>query len=199
MNMKSRSWVLVGCLWGLVMCSEAVAQEVDRAADKSYKYSDDKFDFTIVVSPPWKSARLQDYTVPGVARAAFAGVSGSSIVVFVQEPGKDFTPRFILDASVKGIEEGLGAATQTKEVREVAGKQAMWLVVHGKGTGSAIDGKNDVPTTQHWVAIPREKDVIVVLLTCPTLDFQAHAKSFEQSLKSLVVGGKQTATQRDSK
>ena len=74
----------------------------------------------------------------------------------------------------------------------------MWLIVEGKGTGGAIDGKGDVQTTQHWVAIPREKDIVVALLTSPASDFAENRKSFEAALKTFEVGGEQTEEQAAS-
>jgi hypothetical protein len=169
------------------------------AEEPAGKYNDEKYDFSITVSEPWKSARLQDYTVPGVARTAYSRSAGASIVLFVQEPGKAFEPRFLVDESAKSMEKNLGATVREKEVRTVAGKKAMWLVVEGNGTGGAIDGKGSIKTSQHWVAIPREKDVIVAILTSPTTEFPENRKAFEVSLKTLVVGGKQTEPQSESK
>ena len=163
------------------------------------KYSDDKYDFAIVVSEPWKNAPLQGYTVPGIARAAYAGSKASSIVLFVQEPGKAFDPRFLVDESAKSMEKNLGATVSEKDVRDVDGKKAMSLVVEGKGTGGAIDGKGSVQTSQHWIAIPREKDVIVALLTSPTEDFKTNQKSFLASIKQFKIGGAQTDDQKGSK
>ncbi len=169
------------------------------AEEQGGKYVDTKYDFSVTVPEPWESTRLQGYTVPGVARTAYSRPGGASIVFFVQEPGRDFEPRFLVDESAKSIEKNLGATVQEKEVRSVAGKKAMWLIVEGNGTGGAIDGKGTVRTTQHWVAIPREKDVIVALLTSPTSEFPENRKTFEASLKKFVVGGKQTAAQSESK
>ncbi len=182
-----------------LMAGFVISQETQANKSKTPKSTDDKYDFSLTVSPEWKSAPLQGYTVPGVARMAFTGDKGASIVVFIQEPGKDYTPRFLVDESAKGMEKGLGAEVKLKEVRTVAGKQAMWMVVQGKGTGGAIDGKGTILTSQHWVAVPREKDIVIVLLTSPTSDFTRNAKSFEEVLKTLVVGGKQSAEQSDSK
>ena len=167
--------------------------------DGQDKYSDDKYDFAIVVSEPWKNAPLQGYTVPGIARAAYAGSKASSIVLFVQEPGKAFDPRFLVDESAKSMEKNLGATVSEKDVRDVDGKKAMSLVVEGKGTGGAIDGKGSVQTSQHWIAIPREKDVIVALLTSPTQDFKTNQKSFLASIKQFKIGGTQTDDQKGSK
>ena len=185
----------------LTACFTLLMQSVGTslAEEPASKYVDDKYDFSITVAKPWKNARLQDYTVPGVPRTAYSRPNGASFVLFLQEPGKDFEPRFLVDESAKSIEKNLGATVREKEVRSVAGKKAMWLIVEGNGTGGAIDGKGAVKTTQHWVAIPREKDVVVALLTSPTSEFPENRKTFEESLKSLVVGGKQTAAQSESK
>jgi hypothetical protein len=169
------------------------------AQEQADKYVDDKYEFSVTVSQPWKNARLQNYSVPGVARTAYARPGGASIVVFVQEPGRAFEPRFLVDESAKAMEKNLGATVREKDVRSVGGKKAMWLIVEGKGTGGAIDGKGSVKTSQHWVAIPREKDVIVALLTSPTTSFAENKKSFEEAIKTLVVGGNQTVAQGESK
>lgn len=184
---------LLGLIAVLFPRVDAVAQ------DAKNKYSDDKYNFAIEVSEPWKNAPLQGYTVPGVARAAYAGSKGASIVLFVQEPGKAFDPRFLVDESAKSMEKNLGATVSEKDVRDVDGKKAMSLVVEGKGTGGAIDGKGTVQTSQHWIAIPREKDVIVALLTSPTPDFKTNQKSFLASIKQLKIGGIQTDDQKGSK
>jgi hypothetical protein len=169
------------------------------AQDETNKYSDDKYDFTIEVSQPWRNAPLQRYTVPGVARAAYAGSKGASIVLFVQEPGRAFDPRFLVDESAKSMEKSLGATVSEKDVLDVDGKKAMSLVVEGKGTGGAIDGKGSVQTSQHWIAIPREKDIIVALLTSPAESFKANQKSFLESIRRFKIGGTQTTDQRESK
>lgn len=185
--------MLVGTFALLLSLQHAVAQE------KPDEYTDSKYEFSITVPPDWKSARLQGYAVPGIARAAYARPDGVSIVLFVQEPGRAFEPRFLVDESAKSMDKNLGATIVESGVREVGGKKAMWLIVEGKGTGVAIDGKGSVKTSQHWIAIPREKDVIVALLTSPTADFEEHDKSFIEIIKTLKVGGKQTAAQSESK
>jgi len=186
--------------WLLTCFQPAILSAQPAQSDSGQlKYTDDKYEFSISVDGTWEDARLQGFAVPGVARVAYSGKAGACLVVFIQEPDQAFDPRFLVDESAKGLEHALGATTKVKEVRSVAGKQAMWLVVQGKGTGSAIDGKNDIPTTQHWVAIPREKDIVIALLTCSTADYETLSKSFAASLETLVVGGKQTATQSASK
>lgn len=168
------------------------------AEEQANKYVDGKYNFSLTVSEPWKNARLQAYSVPGVARTAYAGAGEASIVVFVQEPGQAYEPRFLVEESAKSIEKNLKATVREKDVRTIAGKKAMWLIVEGNGTGAAIDGKGSVKTTQHWLAIPREKDVVVVLLTSPSAAFKENEKSFEQVIKTLTVGGSQSEAQQQS-
>lgn len=193
-NIRRCVAALLGSILVFVATRAAFAAEDDGG-----KYSDEKYGFVLTVSSTWKSAPLQAYSVPGVARAAWKGAGNASIVAFVQEPGKAFSPRFLVDASAASMKTALGAKVVAQEVKAVAGKQAMWLVVEGKGTGGAIDGKGDVATTQHWVAIPREKDILVVLLTCPAADYPAAEKAFVTAVDAMTVKGDQTAEQKDAK
>ncbi len=169
------------------------------AAQADDVYSDDRYQFKVAVPGPWEKAALGGYTVPGTARAAWSGKDNASIVAFVQEPGQPLSPRVLLDASAKSTEEKLGAKILEQEVRTVSGKKAMWLSYEGKGTGGAVIGQGDVPTTQHWVAIPREGDIVILLLTCPSKDYKAAKASFERALKSFEVQGKQTREQEAAK
>jgi hypothetical protein len=74
-----------------------------------------------------------------------------------------------------------------KEVRQIAGREAMWMVVEGAGTGSAMTGSGPVKTIQHWIAIPRVDHVLVALLTSPAGTFAASQKLFLESISTLVV------------
>ena len=168
-------------------------------AQEQETYHDDRYDFKLIVSKPWEKAALSHYQVPGTARAAWSGKNSSSIVAFVQEPDRALTPRFLLDASAKALEIQLKAKILEKEVKKVGGKQAMWLYFEGKGTGGAVTGNGDVLTTQHWVAIPRDKEVIVLLLTCPSADYKELKTSFEKAVEGFEIGGKQTEEQQASK
>ncbi len=169
------------------------------AADDAGTYKDEKYQFTLKVAKPWTSAQLAGYTVPGVARAAWSGEKNSSIVVFVQEPGKDFSPRFLLDASAESMKAKLAAKIVAQEIRSVGGMKAMWLIVSAPGTGGAIIPSGQVDTTQHWVAIPREKDIVVVLLTTPTDGYEALKPSFEKTVADFEIQGTQTDEQKNSK
>jgi hypothetical protein len=66
----------------------------------------------------------------------------------------------------------------------------MFLAYTAKGTGGAADGKGGVPTTVHWVAIPRERTILSFYLTCAEGYVDAHVPVFEELLKSVDWTGK---------
>lgn len=148
---------------------------------------DREYGFTISVDTSWKPAPLEAYIVPGIARMAFSRPGGVSLNVFIQDTGALIDVSWLLAESTKAQEEKVAVNFLTKEVRKVAGRDAMWMVVEGLGTGSAITGNGPVKTTQHWIAIPRETDVVVVLLTCPSGSFAANDELFLKTVESLKL------------
>lgn len=161
--------------------------------------SDEWCGFSVSVAEPWQRAPLRGYTAPGAIRCAWSGPNGASIVIFLQEPGVAVSPRVMLDGSAKAQNDKLGATVSVEAVRQIADMQAMWMVVSGKGNGGAIDNKGNIQTKQHWVAVPRERDVVVVLLSCPEVDYAGLQKSFESAVASLKLSGSQTAEQKSAK
>jgi hypothetical protein len=183
----------------LLVAATAIALSTIAAADDVKKYVDEKFAFSLTVPEPWAGAPLAQYTVPGTVRAAWSGKDNASLLAFVQEPGQAFSPRFLVDESAKAMRERLGCEIKASEVKTVSGKKAMWLVATGKGTGGTLTGQGDVETTTHWVAVPREKDIVILLLTCPAADYEKLLPSYQTAIKSLEVNGTQTAEQSAAK
>lgn len=149
------------------------------------RFFDSKYKVSIDLGDAWKPAPSESVTVPGDLRSAYVRPGGVSLNLFVQETGAAVDPSWMLAESVKAQEEKLAATVVEKDVRQVAGHEAMWMIVEGMGSGSAIDGKGPVKTTQHWVAIPRETHVLVALLTSPSGTYKSNRELFEQSLESL--------------
>src|SRR5215203_1569194 len=147
----------------------------------------------------WQQGDPTKFTLPGDICCAWSPDNVASIVAFVQQTGKPLNPKVLLDQSAQALQTGVGAQVKTKEVLDVGGKRAFSLVVTAPGNGAAIDGKGTVQTTQHWVAIPREKDVIIFLMTTPDEKFAANEQVFQSVLSSLQVSGTQTADQQASK
>lgn len=155
----------------------------------------------ISFAPPqgWQQGDPTKFTLPGDICCAWSPDNVSSIVAFVQKTGKPLNPKVLMDQSAQALQTGVGAQVKTKEVRDFGGKRGFSLVVSAPGNGAALDGKGTVPTTQHWVAIPREQDVIIFLMTTPDEKFDANEQAFQALLTSLKVSGTQTADQQASK
>jgi len=143
----------------------------------------------------WQQGDPTKFTLPGDICCAWSPDNVSSIVAFVQQTGKPLNPKVLLDQSAQALQTGVGAQVKTKEVADFGGKRGFSLVVSAPGNGAAIDGKGTVPTTQHWVAIPREQDVIIFLMTTPDEKFAANEQVFQSLLSSLKVNGTQTPDQ----
>jgi hypothetical protein len=118
-------------------------------------------------------------------------------VVIVETPLPAIRPRTLLELLAVGA-QAASAQVKAAELRTVAGMRATWWVITGRGTGQALDGMSDIPTTQHTVGIPREKDILILVLTSPTDQYPAALKEFEQLLKTLKVEGKQTKEQAEA-
>jgi hypothetical protein len=56
-----------------------------------------------------------------------------------------------------------------------------------------------VRTTQHWLAVPREKDVVIFLMTTPDEKFAANEATFQAMLSSAKLSGTQTPDQQAAK
>lgn len=152
-------------------------------------------------APPqgWQPGDPTKFAVPGTICCVWSPDNISSVAVFVQNSGKPYNPRTLLNQSAEGLQKSLGAEVRTKEVVNVGGMTGFSLVVSGNGTGAGIDGKGTVRTDQHWVAVPRDKDVVILLMTTPDDKFAANEAAFQTMLSSLKVSGTQTPDQQAAK
>jgi hypothetical protein len=144
----------------------------------------------------WQQGDATKFTVPGNICCVWSPDNISSIAVFAQNSGKPYNPRVLLDQSADGLQKSLGAEVRTKEVINVGGMRGFSLVVSGPGTGAGIDGKGTVRTSQHWVAVPRDKDVVIFLMTTPDEKFAANEAAFQTMLGTLKITGTQTPDQQ---
>ena len=167
----------------------------DEPAAAKRVYVDEDYDFRL--SPPagWQRGNPARISVPGEVCRAWTSDGQTSIVVFIQKPGTALHPKSLLDSTVHGLEK-LGATVEEQEVRAIGGMQAMWVRIEGPGTGGALIDKGKVPTGQIWVAIPRESDILVLVLTAPVEGWTIAETAFKAMLGTLEMGGRQTAEQR---
>jgi len=158
---------------------------------------DQSYDFSMTGPDEWKRATdTSSITVPGEVRCVWSPDGTTILVAFVQKVHRPTSPRTLLTQSASAIQKGLGATVPEQSVRDVGGMRAMWMVVNGKGTGAALTATGDVPTAQHWVAIPRAQDIVIFLLTAPQDKFADQDQIFQTALQTLKVGGAQTPEQK---
>jgi hypothetical protein len=158
------------------------------------------FGFSFTAPQGWTQATdTSSINVPGEVCCAWSPDGTSTLTVFRQRPKGAVSPRVLLDASTKAFQTSLGATVDEQAVRDVGGMRAMWMIITGKGTGAAIDGKGTVPTSQHWVAIPRSNDVLIFLLIAPQDKFATYDGALQQALASIQLTGQQTAAQKAAK
>jgi hypothetical protein len=152
-------------------------------------------------APPqgWQQGDPTKFAVPGTICCVWSPDNASSIAVFVQNSGKPYNPRTLLNQSAEGLQKSLGAEVRQKDVINVGGMRGFSLVVSGAGTGAGIDGKGSIRTDQHWVAVPRDKDVVILLMTTADDKFAANEAAFQTMLSSLKITGTQTPDQQAAK
>ncbi len=146
----------------------------------------------------WQEGDPTKFTLPGDICCAWSPDNVASIVAFVQRPGKPLNPKVLLEQSAQALQSAVGAEVKTKEITDVGGMRGFSLVVTAPGNGAAIDGKGTVPTTQHWIAVPREQDVIIFLMTSPDSTFAQNEQVFQTVLGTLKISGTQTAEQQQA-
>ena len=107
--------------------------------------------------------------------------------MFLRFSGRAFTPQKLLDLSIPGLTNS-GAQVVEKDVREVGGKQAMWLVVERKSkTGFNLTDTGNVATRQLWGTVPRihngNQNIVVFLLNAQTTDDEARVQEVQAMLR----------------
>ena len=159
---------------------------------------DQSYDWSMTGPDEWVRAKdTASVTVPGEVRCVWSPDGTTILVAFIQKVHRPANPRALLNQSVAALQKSLGATAQEQGVRDVGGMRAMWMVVSGNGTGAALSKTGTVPTSQHWVAIPRaNNDILIFLLTAPTAKFPDQDQILQTALGTLKVGGTQTPEQK---
>lgn len=159
-------------------------------------YTDEVHGITVQEPGNWERGKKEAVSMPGQVSMVWSPDGTTTATIFVQKPGKAVNPWLLLAESAKALKGALNVTSRTEEVRDVAGMKAMYLLVEGMGTGAAIDGKGTVPTLQHWVAIPRQEDIVILLLITTSGNYSITGPPFDQMVSSLQLTGEQTPGQQ---
>jgi hypothetical protein len=131
----------------------------------------------------WIRANPALLDVPGKVLRAWTRDGTATVAVFRWEIAPGVEPP-LLSRLAAALEAALGAEVQAREVQEIRGLKAVGLVATGTGIGG--DGPR---IQQHWVAIPRQTDVVVLLLSTPEASFAADERTFDRMLASVEIQG----------
>jgi hypothetical protein len=150
------------------------------------------------LAPParWRAVEPGTFAVPGTLRAGWSPDDNTSILAFTTHLSAPVTASFLLSQHQAAAKRTRGAAVKEERTFELAGMRAMSFVFTAPGTGGAIDSRGGEPTAQHWVAIPHQRDVLFLLLTCPEPALAAADATFRTLLSTLEVAGTQTDQQK---
>jgi hypothetical protein len=147
-------------------------------------YADAELGIKMSAPGTWIRANPALLDVPGRTLRAWTRDGTATVVVFQWQTVPAASPPLLLDRLAAELEDGLGAEVQAREVQEIGGLRAVGLVATGTGKGG--DGPR---IKQHWVAIPRQRDVVVLVLSTPEASFAKDERIFDRMLASVEILG----------
>lgn len=162
-------------------------------APEARVFADEALGIRMAAPGWWIRANPALLAVPGEVLQAWTRDGAATIVLLRQETDRPWSPRDLLDVTAAALESAVGAEIQAQEVHDAAGMRAAGLVA----AGTRKDGSGR--TKQRWVAIPRQADVLVFLLSAPEASFADDDRIFGKMLASVEIRGTQTPEQRAAK
>lgn len=129
----------------------------------------------------WIRANPALLAAPGKILRAWWKGGDTVILVARQETASAWSEAETLGQANAAL-DSLGAEVQAREVHKLDGLRALGLVAAGTGE----DGERP-RTKQHWVVLPRKKDVLLFLLSAPEASFAASEQIFEKMLASIEI------------
>ncbi len=129
----------------------------------------------------WIRANPALLDAPGRILRAWTRDGVTAIVVAQQAVLQAWSPGDLRGHAAAALDL-LGAEVQAWEVHEFRDLKALGLVA--AGTGEQGEGSR---TKQHWVAVPRERDVLLFLLSAPEASFDAAERIFQKMLATVEI------------
>ena len=154
----------------------------DELSPAARVYADEKLGIRMSAPGFWIRANPALLDVPGKILRAWTRDGTATVAVFRWEADPAAGPPLLADRLAAALASGLGAEIQAREVHQFGGLKAVGLVATGTGEGG--DGPR---IQQHWVAIPRQRDVVVLLLSTPEASFPADERTFGKMLATVEI------------
>lgn len=173
------------CLAGALALGLFTGCDSKSTAPAPVAFVDHDFGFSAVPPSGWGDMPKEKMIIPDKFVHAWTPDGASNIVAFIQGPAPGVTAQQVLASSLAAA-KGSGWAVSESGIVQVAGHDAMSMKVVLKATGYSTAPGN-VPTYQHWIAIPKQDRVLVLLLTVPNASKGDAAEAFETMVKSVTV------------
>jgi hypothetical protein len=152
----------------------------DELAPAARLFADEAVGIRMSAPGFWIRANPALLEAPGTILRAWTRDGNATVAVCRRESGGAWSPRELVDGAAAELESGLGAGITARDLHRLGGLNGVELVA----TGSGEDGRRLV---QHWVLVPRQRDVIVLLLSTSEASFAADERTFETMLATVVV------------
>lgn len=149
-------------------------------------FADADFNFAVLAPATWQPTTRTGLVVHGILRMAWER-DRALIVAFVQPITRAPTIDELLKQSAQAIPPK--SVVRLQKQQTLAGCAAVKTLIVGPGTGGTIDGHGSVPTSQEFVIIPRQRDLLLFLLTVPEARYAEVQPEFESMLTSLITRG----------
>ena len=127
----------------------------------------------------WIRANPALLDAPGKILRAWRRDGATAIAVVRQETREPWDLQELRGHAAAAL-AALDAEVQAWEVHSIGGLRALGLVVVGDEGGGPR-------TKQHWVAIPRERDVLIFFLSAPETSFDTAERIYQKMLASVEI------------
>ncbi len=134
----------------------------------------------------WIRANPALLEVPGAILRAWTRDGRATVVVFHRErrerreTDRAGSARELMERAAAELESGLGVEVKARELHRLSGLDVVGVVARG-------NGEDGMQYEQHWVLVPRQRDLIVLLLSAPEVSFDADERTFEKMLASVEI------------
>jgi hypothetical protein len=155
----------------------------DELAPAARLFADEAVGIRMSAPGFWIRANPALLEVPGTILRAWTRDGNATVVVFRRERReleRAWSAQELLERAAAELESELGAEVKARELHRLNRLDVAGVVARGSGEGGT-------QLEQHWVLVPRQRDLIVLLLSTPEVSFDADERTFERMLASVEI------------
>jgi hypothetical protein len=152
----------------------------DELSPAARRFADEAVGIRMTAPGFWIRANPALLEVPGTILRAWTRDGSATVVVFRRKMDRAWSAQELLERAAAELESDLGAEVKARELHRLSGLDVVGVVARGSG-------EDGTQYEQHWVLVPRQRDLIVLLLSTPGVSFDADERTFEKMLASLEI------------